>query len=171
MKNVLSILGIFLFSIVSMTAANAQSKLGHVNSASILTKYPDMQRAQANLQAYQKQLKNKMDGMVKSYQATYQDAVQKQQAGQLSPAQGEEIGKKLQQEEQAIAKFEASIGQKLEAKRTELIQPIFDKVNAAIKQVALEKGYSYVFDTSVGTLLYAKDSDDVSALVKAKLGL
>jgi hypothetical protein len=43
---------------------------------------------------------------------------------------------------------------------------------ATIKAVADEKGYTYVFNSSIGSmLLYSPPSDDLSDLVKTKLGV
>ena len=59
-------------------------------------------------------------------------------------------------------------------KRNTLLQPIFDKVNGAIKDVAKENGYNYIFDRNAqngSTILYADETQDVTALVKSKLGL
>ncbi|MBC7774905.1 MAG: OmpH family outer membrane protein, partial [Phycisphaerae bacterium] len=39
------------------------------------------------------------------------------------------------------------------------------------KAVAKENGYAMVFDTSTGAMLFASDSDDLTELVKKKLGL
>jgi Skp family chaperone for outer membrane proteins len=44
-------------------------------------------------------------------------------------------------------------------------------VQVAIDNVAKEKGYTYIFDASMGLILYADPSTEVTALVKAKLGL
>jgi outer membrane protein len=41
----------------------------------------------------------------------------------------------------------------------------------AIEQVAKENGYTYIFDTSVGAVLYWEESDNVLSLVKKKLNL
>jgi outer membrane protein len=41
----------------------------------------------------------------------------------------------------------------------------------AIKNVAKEKGYSYVLDESTNSLLVAPPGDDLLAAVKAKLGI
>jgi outer membrane protein len=60
------------------------------------------------------------------------------------------------------------VGQ-IQTKRQNALQPIYDKLNNAIEQVAKENGYSMIFDKAV--LLYSEDKDDVSALVRAKLGL
>jgi len=52
-----------------------------------------------------------------------------------------------------------------------LLQPIYDKVNTAIKAVAEEEGYAFIFDGSTQVLLYADETTDVSSKVKAKLGM
>jgi Skp family chaperone for outer membrane proteins len=51
------------------------------------------------------------------------------------------------------------------------MQPILDKVNAAIKAVAEEHGYQFIFDAQSGVILYADESADITALVKAKLNM
>ena len=67
--------------------------------------------------------------------------------------------------------FETVIQQLVQAKREELLKPILDKVDVAIKAVGKEGGYLYIFDTSTGATLYALESEDVLPKVKAKLGL
>ena len=57
----------------------------------------------------------------------------------------------------------------MQDKQLELMQPFQDKILKAIEDVAKENGYAYIFDTQV--LLYSEGGDDVSALVKKKLGI
>jgi len=70
-----------------------------------------------------------------------------------------------------VAKFQQEIQQNLSTKSEDLLKPIRDRINDAINEVAKENGYTYIFDMSVGVLLYAEESTDVGALVKAKLGI
>jgi outer membrane protein len=51
-----------------------------------------------------------------------------------------------------------------------LKQPIMDKVKNAITVVSSEAGYTLIFDTSTGAILYA-GGDDITDLVKTKLGI
>jgi len=51
------------------------------------------------------------------------------------------------------------------------VQPLIDKAKKAIDEVAVEKGYNYIFDTGTGALIYYQDSDDIMPFVKAKLGI
>jgi outer membrane protein len=59
----------------------------------------------------------------------------------------------------------------LEQDEQDLINPIIEKAKKAIEQVAKENGYTYIFDTSVGAVLYWEESDNVLSLVKKKLNL
>jgi outer membrane protein len=74
--------------------------------------------------------------------------------------------------QQRIQTFQTNAQQELQKKEQELLKPIIDKAKKAIEDVCKENGYTYVFDTGTGALLYyPKDSDDILPLVKKKLGI
>ena len=51
------------------------------------------------------------------------------------------------------------------------MQPFIDKAKKAIDDVAKEKGYTYILDTSTGSVLYWEGGDDIMMYVKEKLGI
>ena len=55
--------------------------------------------------------------------------------------------------------------------KQKVYQPILDKAKKAIEDVSEEGNFSYVFDSSAGTLLYQPESDDIMELVQKKLGI
>jgi outer membrane protein len=57
----------------------------------------------------------------------------------------------------------------VEDEKYRLIAPFEEKVRKAIDEVAKENKYSYIFDTQI--LLYYDGGDDVTPLVKKKLGI
>jgi outer membrane protein len=67
--------------------------------------------------------------------------------------------------------FEVTATQDLQQKEVELTSPIIEKARNAVEAVAKENGYSYIFNSTEGLLLYAQPSDDVMDMVKAKLGI
>ena len=73
--------------------------------------------------------------------------------------------------QQRIQSFQASAQEQLQMKEQDLLQPIIDKAKKAIEDVAKENGYTYIFDSGLGVLLYMPEGDDVKALVKTKLGI
>jgi len=151
-----------LFILVLMMAATAFSGMTEVKQAN------------SSMEALQKQLQKKGQQMVQAYQTKLQDLQKKEQAGELSPKQIEDEAAKLKAEEEKIGKFQQDMDSQIREKQNTLLQPIFDRVNAAIKDVAKENGYNYVFDRNAAqgsTILYADETQDVTALVKTKLGL
>jgi outer membrane protein len=70
-----------------------------------------------------------------------------------------------------IQSFQDGAQEKLQTKKQEIYSPILKKAEDAVKAVAKENGYAYVFDTSIGAVIYAQDADDIMPLVKKKLNL
>jgi outer membrane protein len=52
----------------------------------------------------------------------------------------------------------------------DLIKPIMEKAQAAIKKVAKEKGFNYVLDSTIGNGVLVADGTDILADVKKSLG-
>ena len=72
------------------------------------------------------------------------------------------ISAKRQEAESLRMKYFGPDGE-LFTKRSELIQPIQEKVYNAINQVALTKNYAFVFDKAAGTsILFCSDKNDIS---------
>ena len=168
MKNLIKIGGFFFAMLLMVNTIQAQ-KFGYVNSSAILAELPQVKQADAELEALQKQLQKRGQKMVEDLQSKYA-AIQKKVAdGVLSPLQQQQEGQKLEAEQQKIAQFEQDMVAQVQKKRESLLGPILENVNTAIKNVAKENGYTFIFDSQV--LLYAEDAGDVSSKVKAKLGL
>lgn len=162
---------VFLLSI-STTTTFAQEKYGHLNFGNVVALMPATKSADSQLEAYQKQLVAKGEEMAKAFQVNYQKLVQDINSKTLAPKQQEERELALQSEQQAILKYEQEVIQKVNVKRDELLKPIVEKVQAAIKAIGKENGYAMIFDTSTfNAILFVQDTDDVLPLVKTKLGI
>ena len=73
--------------------------------------------------------------------------------------------------EKRITETQEKAQEELTAKRTELYQPVFKKAEDAVKAVAKEKGYAYVFDVSQPGVVYFDGGEDLLNAVKTKLGI
>lgn len=162
---------IMLFVFVSMVTVAQAQKFGYVNSQALLAEMADVKQARSELETLEKQLRAKGQGMLTELQTKYQEVQKRVAEGALSPKQQEEEATKLRTEEAKIAQYEQDMIKKIQEKEATLLQPILDKVNTAIKNVAEENGYTFIFDSSTQILLYAQESTDVSSLVKMKLGI
>ena len=74
--------------------------------------------------------------------------------------------------QQRIQQFEQMAQQDLQQQQQTLIQPVLEKANNAIKEVAEENGFVYIFDISRGNPVYfSEKSIDIQPLVRTKLGI
>lgn len=152
------------------TAAFSQ-KFGYLNSAALLAEVPEVKQADANLKAFQTQLMKKGQEMAKDLQEKAALLERKKEQGTISPRDYQAQMAKLQEEEEAIGKYEQEVYNRLAKKREEEYRPILDRVNKAMEEVAREHGFLLVFDSSTQVVVYAEESLDLAPLVKAKLGL
>lgn len=168
----INILNFFIALVLSMSPAliDAQ-KFGYLNSQALMAELPEVKQADATLKALQTQLEKKGQQMVQELETKYKDLQRREQTGEISPKALEEEARKLKEQEGELGKYEQDVQKQLMTKRQEMLQPLIDKINNAIKQVATEGQYTYIFDSSAGILLYAQESMDVTATVKAKLGI
>jgi len=163
------IIGIVIM-LVGFGFSNVQAqKVAYINSGVLMQDLPEIKVADSNLQAFQTQLQKKGDQMVSALQAKYQDLGKKQQSGDISPKDLETQSAALKAEEATIQEFEQDMNKQISEKRQSLYQPILDRLNNLINEVAKDKGYSFVFDSSTGVLLYADEAYDLTAAVKEKL--
>jgi outer membrane protein len=157
-------------TIVSTFSLNAQ-KVGYINSQEILTSLPEVKQANSDIDVMKGMFQKKGEEMVKDLQMKYQDLQQKQAGGTLAPVEIEKQAATLKAEEAKVGEFEQSSQQKIMEKSEELLKPIQDRVNKAIKDVATENGFLYIFDSGMGVVLYADPAADATKLVKTKLGI
>ncbi len=160
---------LFLACGVFMSSAVFAQKFGYIDSRELLSLMPEVKRADSSLQLFAKQYQDQLEQMGKEYQKKAQDF----QAGEktMTEAVKEVKVKEIQQLEERIQSTQQSAQEKVAKKKEELYNPILEKADKAIKEVAKSNNYDYVFDSSAGTLLYAKDSDNILSLVKTKLGI
>ena len=170
MNKLTRIVGLLTLCLGMAIGAQAQ-KFGYINSQLLLSEMAEVKDMNANLETLQTQLKKKGQAMLTSYQNEEQAAVNKQKRGELSPVEEKTVMENLQKKQKEIVDFEKDMQDKIMQKQQSLLEPILEKVNKAISDVSKENGFQMIFDASSGILLYAEDAQDVTALVKAKLGL
>lgn len=159
---------IFLLAIVGIMLSfgvNAQ-KFGYVNSEEILATMPDMIKAQKDLEAYQKTFEPRYKEMATELQSKYEDYMKK--AASMSDAEKTSKETELNSLKERIDKYGTTSDEQIKTKQETLLKPVFEKAQKAIKDYAVEKGYDYIFDAK--TIVYAKESDDLTPMIKTKLG-
>lgn len=147
----------------------AQQKFAYVNSQELLQDLPEVKAADAEIKTLQQQMQKKGQEMFESYQTKAMELQRKRDAGELSPKQLEVEAEKLGEDEAKIRQFDTEMQTNIMKKQQELLGPIQEKVNTAIENIAKSEGYTMVFDSSGGGVLYADDSTNITSKVKDKL--
>ena len=159
---------LFLISLITLSAFS-QNKFGYIDSQELLMLMPERKNAESEVQNFAKSLESQLAAMTAEYQESVQD-YQLNEASYTDLIKQDKIAE-ITGLEQRIQAFQQNAQQSLQKKEQELLEPILSKARSAIEEVAVEGNFTYIFDKSVGSILYAKESENVLSLVKKKLKL
>lgn len=170
MKNHLRILLASAAFICFSFSSNGQ-KIAHIDFDSLISIMPQMDSIKKVSQDFYKALEAQLVAMNNEYQqkkADY-DANEKNWTDLIKNIKKQE----LQELANRIQDFQYQAQTEIEKKNAELAKPLYDKAKKAIAEVAKEKGYKLVIDSSeaVSAVLYSEPTDDILPQVKAKLGI
>jgi len=171
MRKVLTLLIVGAILLIAGINAKAQNfKFGHINSQELLTKMPDRDSAEVKLKKYTETLQSQIEELQVEFNKKYQDYVQKRAT--FSDAIREMKEKELQEMQQRAQEFQQTAEQDYQRYQAETMKPVIEKADAAIKKVAKANGFTYIFDSNNGSLLYfSEQSIDILPLVKKELGI
>ena len=160
-----------IFTGHSVIAQNV--KFAHINSDDLIRALPDYDSAMAKLQRTQTELQNTLELMQVELNNKY-DTYTKTEST-LTDLVRQSKQQEIQDLQRRIQNFTTQAQTTLQDEQVKLTQPIFDKIDKAIKDVGKEGGFIYVFDVaqSKGQVLYfdPAKSTDILPQVKTKLGV
>lgn len=165
----LFLLGTSTLTVQAQAAVSTEAKFGHVNTNELLQMMPGRQEAMVELQAYAQDLEETYMSMQNEFQTKYQDYVENQESFSQLVRQSRE--RELQSLQERIMEFEESAQQDIMQKEESLLRPIIERAREAIEAVANEHGYTYIFDTSGGSLVFWDNGDNIMPLVQDKMDL
>ncbi|WP_346316692.1 OmpH family outer membrane protein [Chitinophaga sp. YIM B06452] len=163
------IIAIVAVSGLCSVKASAQAKIAHINAQALIEAMPETKKAQGEIETFAASLEKESGALVAEYNKKMQD-FDKSSATDSETMKQVKV-KEIQDAQQRIQSFETAAREKIGQKQNELLKPVYDKARKAIEDVAKEKGYAYVIDSSSGSLLVSPAGDDILAAVKTKLGV
>lgn len=144
-------------------------KLGHIDRQRLLLTLPERKGAEEKMQAFAKTLDERLKAMGAEYQAKVADA--QARAETMTMTEREVLVREINELEQRIQSAQEKAQEDLAKQEEELLKPMIERTNKAIKDVAEEMAFTYIFDVSTGMVLYFDKGEDIMPLVKAKLGI
>ena len=157
-----------LLTAVSLPASAQGAKLAYVQTSALLEQAPGRAEAEAQFEketgGYRDQIKRMSDSlnaMVASFERTQ---------GSLTATVRDARSKDIQAKEADYQRRTREIEQKAQSRQNELVQPILDKIKAAIEDVRIEGGYAMIFNADQGSPIVAVDKNlNVTDRVLSKL--
>jgi outer membrane protein len=171
MKKVLKSFAIIslVFLLASATQAQNTLKIGYIDFNTLIAAMPGVDSVKIKLQKYQQTLSDQLDAMRSEFENKYLEY--QQGSSGMSDLIKQTKEKELQDLQGRIDAFQQKAQTDLQTKQQELLAPIVLKAKTAIKDVAKEGKYNYIFNAIEDILLYYETADDVAPLVKKKLGI
>ncbi|MEA3504385.1 MAG: OmpH family outer membrane protein [Bacteroidota bacterium] len=167
----LSKLVLVIALVLSAGFAGAQNnvKLGHIDSNKLLSSMPGKDVLEKKLMDYRTSLESQMQSMYVEYQSKVEGY--KENSASMSDLIRQSKETEIREMEQRIQAFQKTIEQDFQNKRSELFNPLLEKAQAAITKVSKDNGFTYVFDISMGGILFYENGEDMMPLVKKELGI
>lgn len=164
LKKVLAVMAVTML----LPALAAAQKFGTIDVNAIFTAMPETTAAQTQLQEVSK----KYEAEYKKLEEEVNKKVQEFQA--LAADTPQSIKDRRQQEIQELAQkvetFQNTASQDMQRQQQQLMAPIQQKIQDALKAVGQEGGYTFIFENGMAAF-QGSDVVDVTPAVKAKLGL
>ena len=147
----------------------AQNKFGHIHSEKLLMEMPETADAEKSIQEYNQMLESQLQTMYGEYQSKAGEFQNNESL--MTDIVKEAKIKEIQDLELRIQQFQQSSQESIQQKRNEVLSPLLEKAQNAINEIAKENNYTYIFDISLGSIVYGEESKDIMPLVKDKLGI
>jgi len=148
-------LALALLTVVSLPAQSQGVKVAYVQTSVLLEQAPGRAEAEAQFEketgTYRDQIKRMSDSlntMVSSFE---------QRQASLAAAAREAQAKSISTKQQEYQRRTQELEQKAQGRQNELVQPILDKIKAAIEEVRVEGGYAMIFNADQGSPIVAVD--------------
>ena len=167
MKNFKTLLLIAVFTLGVAGVTNAQ-KVGHIDFEKLVAAMPQTKTLKSNIEKLGKTYQDDIEGMGKKIEATQKKymAESQSQTNQVN----ETRAKELQVEAGKLEQLRRTAYQDMQKRQNDGLQPIIEKAQKAIEEVAAAKGILYILDASLGKGLLVKKGEDIYSAVKTKLG-
>ena len=141
MKKILAIAALAFLTL----GASAQ-KLGRVNFTELYQLAPEADAAREQINAMSNEAQETYSSMVEEFQTKYSQYQQKSASWTAAIKEAKE--KELSDINTRIQEFQQTISQELQQKQAELMNPIMEKAQKAVQDLAKAQGVIAVFDSS-----------------------
>ncbi len=161
---------LFIFTCIIPCALLADIKIGYVNSNRIMAEFEPVRDIQIELEKEQRKLEvefNRLLGTIDSLKQDYERQRLLMSDDRRMTRENEIVNLEKNAQEFQMKKFGPE-GEIVRMQNQQL-QPVLEKVQSAIDNIAKERGFDYVLDAMTGSILYALPQYDLTEDVLKEL--
>lgn len=158
---------ILTIAILSISLASQAQKIGHVNYAELVQLMPQYKAAMDELDKYTSDYRTQLEALAKEIsdkETKFINEKSKMTVAQIELAEGE-----LNSLYNRYQEFTNTASNNINKKREDLIKPVFETVNNAIKNFSTKNGYDYILD--VEQVHFGKEANNITNQIKSELGI
>ncbi|MCF8256262.1 MAG: OmpH family outer membrane protein [Flavobacteriales bacterium] len=159
---------------LSMSVDNSP-RIGHVYMEQVLSRMDEAKEMNRILDRFMMERQAELEKQKSELEAKYVSFQTKEKKGELTDAGRIIASSELKATQAAYDAALANAEQELAQKRSDLIRPIAQQIQKAMKEVAAKEAYTHVFNSADGTgnsiIIVAPEGDDLTLKVMHHLGV
>jgi len=165
MRNIFLALAILITSF----SLQAQTKVGTIDAEFILSQMPEIATVEDGIKTYNAKLQEDLQTTIKKYE----EIIASYQANNATFTEEEKATKESEiiSLENDIKNFRQKASVLMQVRRNELTQPLYEKMDVAMKAVIEKEKYTQIFNTSINGMAYADEKYDITEAVMKNLGI
>jgi len=160
---------------IGLKGQNKPLKIGYTNLEIVLSLMPEYAQVEKELQLFEQKLLDQLKVKQEYAQMKLEEYQTLFSEGKLTPEQQKQMEQELLKLDKEIREFTQQSEQKLLEKRNEKLQPIIEKLQKAIDDIAKEEGYDYILNasnmTGISPILHAPPEHNITQKLLKKLGI
>ena len=167
-------LGLILFLAGARPVLAQPLKIGYTNIELIVGLMPEAKQMQGALATHERKLMEQINIKKQYFESLVSEFREKKERGEIKPEEEQKKIEEIQRLESEIQKFVEDSERSFTKKKEEMLEPILEKLQKTIDEVASENGLTYVFNSGISgssIILKGPKSDNITLKVLDKLSI
>lgn len=162
----------FLLLFVLSISAYGQLNVGYLNTQEVLSQMPQRSSVEQELNGFIQQKRQELQQRTMAFQDSV--TAYEQNRASMSEAQIQQEERQLSQLQNSLRQFQQNVQQQISQRRSTLLQPLYEKMNQAIENVAESQNLDFVLNKTTSTgdnVIYysARERSDITQEVLQRI--
>ena len=158
-----------IIALVFTTLVSAQSKIGTINTDYIVTKMPEFEGVQNDLNSYRETLDAGIKEKLDEYNAKVQ--VYSEKESTYTDALKQLKQKDIIKLEEEIQKLQTNSAKLYQVRQDEDLRPLYKKIGDEVQKIVEAESFTHIFESNNSSMIYVSPDFDITLKVMKNLGI